>query len=116
MNRYTNDFKIRVLSVIRDHKIKYAILNDQLDIGNYLQKAAFKGIDSKVILECLDQNDVDRLEILAREQEITKALYQEWFECYVMKAGPTLVQKAIDEELNQKSSCESNFPLYASRR
>ena len=94
--QYTNDFKSRVLSVIRDPKIKYRILNGQLDIGNYLKSAAFKGVDSRVILDCIHQNDLNKLKILAREQEITKALYQEWLDFYVMKC--TLGQ---EEDLNQ---------------
>jgi len=100
---YTNDFKSRVLSVIRDLSIKDRILNGKIDLGDYLSEYAFKGIDSKIILECLYLNNLEYLEILARQQEITKALYQEWFECYVMKSGPTLQQIAINEEINQKS-------------
>ena len=65
---------------------------------------AFKGIDSKIVLECLILGNYDYLKSLAREQEIKKALYQEWFEYYVMKSGPALEQQAIKDtiELEEK--------------
>ena len=102
--KYTNEFKSRVLSVIRDSKIKDEIENGKLDLGDYLIQNAFKGIDSKIVLECLNLGNYDYLKSLAREQEIKKALYQEWFEYYVMKSGPALEQQAIKDtiELEEK--------------
>jgi hypothetical protein len=99
---YTDDFKSRVLSVVGDASIRESILNGKMDVGDYLKEYAFKGIDSKIILECIYLNNLEYLRKLARRQEIIKALYQEWFECYVMKAGPTLQQKAIDEEIKKR--------------
>ena len=54
----TDDFKLEVASVIDDPIAKSEILNDKIDIGKYLKENAFKGIDSKVILECLNSNDL----------------------------------------------------------
>ena len=55
---YTDDFKLEVASVIDDSIAKSEILNDKIEIGKYLKENAFKGIDSKVILECLNPNDL----------------------------------------------------------
>ena len=99
--KYTKDFISRVLTVVRDSRVKNDIENGKLDLGDYLKENAFKGVDSKLILECLNLNNLEYLRQLAIEQEKTKALYQEWFEYYVMKSGERLKQEEIDAEINQ---------------
>ncbi len=109
---YTDDFKERVLAVVEQPDIKEDILNGKMDLGDYLQKYAFKGIDPTTILECLDVYELDYLAYLARLQQQRKALYEEWWEYYVMKSGSTLEQKAIEEEIKQKKvNRGSNSPL-----
>lgn len=99
--KYTKDFISRVLTIVRDSRVKNDIENGKLDLGDYLKENAFKGVDSKLILECLNLNNLEYLHQLAIEQEKTKALYQEWFEYYVMKSGERLKQEEIDAEINQ---------------
>ena len=99
--KYTKDFISRVLTIVRDSRVKNDIENGKLDLGDYLKYNAFKGVDSKIILECLYLNNLEYLRQLAIEQEKMKALYQEWFEYYVMKSGERLKQEEIDAEINQ---------------
>lgn len=99
--KYTKDFISRVLTIVRDSRVKNDIENGKLDLGDYLKENAFKGVDSKLILECLNLNNLEYLHQLAIEQEKMKALYQEWFEYYVMKSGERLKQEEIDAEINQ---------------
>ncbi len=99
--KYKKDFISRVLTVVRDPRVKNDIENGKLDLGDYLKDNAFKGIDSKIILECLNLNNLEHLYQLAIEQEKMKALYQEWFEYYVMKSGERLKQEEINAEINQ---------------
>ncbi len=67
--KYTKDFTTRVLSVVRDSRVKNDIENGKLDLGDYLKENAFKGVDSKLILECLNLNNLEYLHQLAIEQE-----------------------------------------------
>lgn len=99
---YTNDFTTRVLSNVGDLTIKEKIINGELDIGDYLQENAFKGIDSRIVIECIRLHNLEYLDKLACRQERLKALYQEWFEYYVMRSGETLKQKEIDRELSKR--------------
>ncbi len=101
--KYTKDFISRVLAVVRDSKIKNNIENGNLDLGDYLKDNAFKGIDSKTILECLNLNNLEYLHYLATEQEKMKALYQEWFEYYVMKSGERIKQEKIELATAEKT-------------
>lgn len=101
--KYTKDFISRVLAVVKDSRIKNDIENGKLDLGDYLKENAFKGIDSKIILECLDLNNLEYLHYLATEQEKTKALYQEWFEYYVMKSGERIKQEKIELATAEKT-------------
>lgn len=80
--KYTEDFKIRVLAVVTDPLAKSAIISGVLDIGQYLEENAFKGIDSKIILECLYSSNLEYLEILAKSKEELKKLYNEYLEFY----------------------------------
>ena len=98
---YTKDFISRVLTVVRVSRVKNDIENGKLDLGDYLKENAFKGVDSKLILERLNLNNLEYLHQLAIEQEKMKALYQEWFEYYVMKSDERLKQEEIDAEINQ---------------
>lgn len=101
--KYTEDFISRVLAVVKDSRIKNDIENGKLDLGDYLKENAFKGIDSKIILECLDLNNLEYLHYLAIEQEKMKALYQELFEYYVMKSGERLKQEKIELATAEKT-------------
>ncbi len=67
--KYTKDFISRVLTVVRDPRVKNDIENGKLDLGDYLKENAFKGVDSKLILECLNLNNLEYLHQLAIEQE-----------------------------------------------
>ena len=89
----TEDFKNRVASVIDNEIVRDDILNERIDIGNFLMHNAFRGIDSKFVLECLSTKDYEYLETIARNQEMMKSLCLEYFDCYYMKSEPTLVQK-----------------------
>ena len=107
--RYTKDFVRDVLSVIDDPVIKNDILIGKIDIGKFLSERAYKGINSKIVVDCININDLDYLENIACKQERIDALYEEYVECYVLKQGPTLKQIAIEKELSNNSRNKKYF-------
>ena len=80
--KYTEDFKMKVLDVIIDPIAKSSIISGNLDIGQYLEENAYKGIDFKAILDCLYLHDYTILELLATNQEKLKLLYNEYLDYY----------------------------------
>ena len=96
---YTEEFIQNVLSLVPNEEVKYLILSGQMSIGEFLTEYSTKGVDSKVILDCLEKNDLDALERLAQQQERIKEYFQEWQECYLFRRGPINKQDIINKEL-----------------
>ena len=96
---YTEEFIQNVLSLVPNEEVKYLILSGQMSIGEFLTEYSAKGVDSKVILDCLEKNDLDALERLALQQERIKEYFQEWQECYLFRRGPINKQDIINKEL-----------------
>ncbi len=98
---FTEEFIKDVLSLITNEKEQYDVLSGKKSIGDFLRKQAFKGIDSKVVLNCIEQHDLDLLRDLARKQERIDAYYNEWIEYYVLRKGMTFKQRVINAEVPQ---------------
>ena len=75
---FTEEFIQEVLTLVPNEKVKNSILSGQMSIGEFLTEYSEKGVDSKVILDCLEKNDLKTLNRLARQQERIKAYFKEW--------------------------------------
>ena len=106
---FTEEFIQEVLTLVPNEKVKNSILSGQMSIGEFLTEYSKKGVDSKVILDCLEKNDLKTLNRLACQQERIKAYFKEWQECYLLGHGPTYKQTIIDKEMKILYGGKNNF-------